>query len=59
MIEQKYSNTLKTKVPSLYEETPKQFLNLTLTPKIAHRGPKKLKMTQKSSKNPKSELKEL
>ena len=41
MIEQMYSNTLKTKVISLYEETRKQFLNPTPTPKIAHLGPKK------------------
>ena len=59
LIEQKQNNTLKTKVLSLYEETPKQFLNPTLTPKMAHQGPKKLKMTPKSSQNPKLELKEL
>ena len=35
MIEQKKSKTQKTKVISLYEETPKQFLNPTPTPKIA------------------------
>ena len=43
MIEQKQSNTLKTKVIGLYKETPKQFLNPTPTPKIAHQGPKKSK----------------
>ena len=42
MIEQKQSNTLKTKDISLYEETPKQFLNPTSTPKIALR-PQKVK----------------
>ena len=40
-------------------ETPKLFLNPTPTPKMAHQGPKKLKMTLKSSKNQKLELKEL
>ena len=59
MIKQKYSNILKTKVLSLYEKTPKQFLNPTPTPKIAHWGPKKLKMTPKSSQNQKLEFKEL
>ena len=36
MIEQKWSNTLKAKVISLYVETTKQLLNSTLTPKIAN-----------------------
>ena len=31
------------KVISLYEDTPKQFLNPTPTPKKAHLGPKKAK----------------
>ena len=43
MIEQKYSKTQKTKDISLFEETPKQFLNPTSSPKIAHWGPKKSK----------------
>ena len=43
MIEQKQSKTLKTKVNSLYEETPKQFLSPTQAPKVAHQGPKKAK----------------
>ena len=36
MIEQQYSKTQKTKIIGLYEESSKQFLNPTLTPKIAH-----------------------
>ena len=44
---------------TVYEETQKQFLNPTPTPKIAHQGPKKSKMTQKSSQYQKSEFKEL
>ena len=58
MIEQKQSNTLKTKVISLHKETPKQFLNPTPTPKIAHQGPKNSKITPKLSQNQMSELKE-
>ena len=38
----KVSLTL-TKVVRLYKETPKQFLNPTPTPKIAHQGPKSRK----------------
>ena len=53
------SKAQKTKFISLYEETPKQFFNPTPTPKIAHQGPKKSKMTQKSSQYQKSEFKEL
>ena len=59
MIGQKQSNTLKTKGLSQYKETPKHFLNPTLTLKIAYQGPKKLKMTTKSSQNQKLELKNL
>ena len=33
--------TRKTKVNSIYEQTPKQFSNPTPNPKIAHQGPKK------------------
>ena len=36
----------------------KQFLNPTLTPKIAHHGPKKSEMNLKLSQNRKSELKD-
>ena len=57
MIEQKKKNTLKTKVISLYQETPKQFLNPTPTPKIARQGPKKSKMAPKLSQNQISESK--
>ena len=59
MIEQIWSNILKTKVVSLYKKTSKQFLNPTPTPKIAYQGPKKSKMTQILSQNQKAELKEL
>ena len=45
------------KVVQLDEWTPKQFLNPTSTPKIAHWGPKMSKMTQKLSQNHLSELK--
>ena len=51
--------TKKMKVVQLHEQTPKQFSNQTLTPKIAHNGPKKSKMNVKLSQNQKSELKEL
>ena len=37
------------KVAQLHEYTPKQLLNPTRTPKPAHQGPKKTKMTQKLS----------
>ena len=57
MIEQKQSKTQKTKVISLYQETPKQFLNPTPTPKIACQGPKTSKMTPKLSQNQMSESK--
>ena len=56
MIEQKESNTLK-KFISLYEETPKQFLNPAPTPNIANESPKKSKLTPKLSQNQKLELK--
>ena len=46
------------KVVQLHEETPKQFLNPTPTPKIAHLGPKKSKMTPKLGVNHMSALKE-
>ena len=39
------------KVVQLHEYTPEQFLSPTLTPKIAHYGPKKAKMTQKLSQH--------
>ena len=42
----------------LHELTPKQFLNPSPTPKLAHSGPKKSKMTPKFSQNQMSELKE-
>ena len=58
MIEQKQSNILK-KGLFLYEETPKQFLNPTPFPKLAHQGTKKLEMTPKLSQNQNLELKEL
>ena len=53
MIEQNSENN----AISLYEETPKQFLNRTPTPKIALQGPKKSKMTPKLSQNRMSEFK--
>ena len=40
MIEQKQSKTQKTKVISLYEETPKQFLNPTSGPEKVKNDPK-------------------
>jgi len=43
---------------SLFKETPKQFLNPTQTPKIAHQGPKKSKTIQKLSQNQKSNQKD-
>ena len=46
------------KVIQLYEWTPKQLLNPTLTPKPAHSGLKKTKTTPKLSQIEKSELKE-
>ena len=46
------------KVVQLYEWTPKQLLNPTLTPKSAHSGPKKIKTTPKLSQNQMTELKE-
>ena len=58
MIEQKKSKTQKTKVISLYEETPKHFLNPTPTPKIVDWGPKKSKMAPKLSQKQMSEIKE-
>ena len=58
MIEQKQSKTQKTKVISLYQETPNQLLYPKPAPKITHQGPKKSNMTPKLSQNPMSELKE-
>ena len=49
--------TQKIKAVQLHKWTPKQFLNQTQTPKIAHQGPKKTKMTPKLSQNEKLELK--
>ena len=46
------------KVIQLHNQTPKQFLNPTPTPKIAHWGPKKSKMTPILSPNKMSELEE-
>ena len=57
MIEQKQSKTQKTKVISQYEETPKQFLNPTPTPKLANQVPTNSKMTQKLSQNQKLQWK--
>ena len=45
-------------VVQLHVWTLKQFLNLTLKSKIAHKGPKKSKTTPKLSQNQMSELKE-
>ena len=42
----------------LHKETPKQFPNSTPTPKIAHFGPEKSKITPKLNQNQMSELKE-
>ena len=50
--------TKKMKVAQLHEQTKKQDLNPSPTPKIARQGPKKLKMTPKLSQNQISELKE-
>ena len=50
--------TQKMKAVQLYEQTPKQFSNQTPTPKIAHQGPKKSKMTPKLSQNQMSEMEE-
>ena len=47
MIESESSLFQKTKVGGPYEYTPKQLLNLTTTPKIAHWGPQKPKITPK------------
>ena len=49
--------TKKMKIIALYEQTPKQVLNPTLNPKIAHQGPQNSKTTTKLSQN-QSELKE-
>ena len=51
--------TKKMKVTQLHEQNPKQFLNPTPTPKLAHQGPKKSKMIQKLSQIQMSELKEI
>ena len=45
------------KMVQLHEQTPKQYLNSIPTPKIAHLGPKKSKITPELSQNQKSELK--
>ena len=50
--------TKKMKVVQLHDQTKKQLLNHTLTPKIANQGTKKSKMTPKLSQNQMSELKE-
>ena len=50
--------TWKIKVVQQYEQTPKQFLNLTLTAKNSQFGPQKFKTTPKLIKNQMSELKE-
>ena len=50
--------TKKRKVIQLHEQSPKQFLNPTPTPKIAHWGPKTSKMTPKSSQTQMSDLPE-
>ena len=50
--------TKKMKVAQILEQTPKQFLNPSSTPKIAGQGPKELKMAPKLSQNQMSELKE-
>ena len=51
------TKTYKMKIVQLHEQTPKQFLNFSSTPKIARQGPKKSKMTPKLSQNKMSELK--
>ena len=51
-----FEETKKMKVVQLYNETSKQFLIPTPTPKIARQGPKKSKMTPKVSQNQISEL---
>ena len=50
--------TQKMKVVKLHEQTLKQCMNPSPTPKIAPQGPKKSKMTPKLSQNQTSELKE-
>ena len=47
MIGSKLSQTRKTKVFCLYEETLYQYLNPILTSKIVHWGPKKVKNNSK------------
>ena len=49
--------TKKMKVVQLHIETSKEFLIPTSTPKIAHLGPEKSKMTPKLSQNQMSEFK--
>ena len=46
------------KVVQLHEQTPKLCWNPSQTPKVAHEGPEKTKMTPKSSQTQISELKE-
>ena len=46
------------KVVQLHLWIPKQFLNPKFNPKIAHRGPKKTKITPKLSKNQMPDLNE-
>ena len=50
--------TKKMKVVELHEQTSKKLSNPTLTPKLAHWGPKISKMTPKLSQNQMLELKE-
>ena len=50
--------TQKNEVVQLHEQTLKQCLDPSPTPKIARQGPKKSKMTPKLSQNQMSELKE-
>ena len=50
--------TQKIKVVQVHEQNPKHFLNPNPTPKMAHQGPKKSKLTPKLSQNQMSELKE-
>ena len=47
----------KMKVLQLNEQTPKQHTNPNLTPKSAHKGPKKENMTPELSENQNLQLK--
>ena len=53
-----FNVTYKMKVVQLHKYTPKQLSNLTPTPKLAHYGPKKTKMTPKLSQTQMSEFRE-